>query len=75
MDQESNAEQPKRINVAVNPETLDALRMVIDQEGVSLTEAVRRLIGYGAALYRADRVDGQEVLLCKGSTTKRVVVL
>lgn len=66
---------PKRINVAVNTETMAALQKVIDREGVSLTEAVRRLIGYGDVLYKAVRQDGEEVLLKKGSNTRQVIIL
>jgi hypothetical protein len=68
-------EQPQRINVTVNPDTLAALQKVIEREGVSLTEAVRRLIGYGDVMYRAVREDGEEVLLRKGSSTRCVVIL
>lgn len=66
---------PKRINVAVNPETMGALQKVIEREGVSLTEAVRRLIGYGDVLYKAVREDGEEVLLKKGTHTRQVIIL
>jgi hypothetical protein len=66
---------PKRINVAVNLETLQALEAVIEREGVSLTEAVRRLIGYGEVVYQAVKYDGAEVLLKTGDTTKQVIIL
>lgn len=66
---------PKRINVAVNPATLAALELVIEREGVSLTEAHRRLIGYGETLYRAVKLDGAAVLLRTADTTQEVVIL
>ncbi|QXV63567.1 hypothetical protein [Amycolatopsis sp. TNS106] len=66
---------PKRINVAVNPETVQALQHVIDKEGVTLTEAVRRLIGYGEVLYRAVKDDGAEVSLKTENETKKVIIL
>ncbi|WP_328442872.1 ribbon-helix-helix protein, CopG family [Amycolatopsis sp. NBC_00438] len=66
---------PKRINVAVNPETIHALEAVIEREGVSLTEAVRRLIGYGEVVYDAVKRDGAEVLLKTGDSTKQVIIL
>lgn len=65
----------RRINVAVNPETVEALRILCDREHVSLTEATRRLIGYGAVLYNAAKVDGAEILLRTGEGTKEVRVL
>jgi hypothetical protein len=52
-----------RINVAVNQETVTALQNVINREGVSLTEAVRRLIGYGAFVHQKVRQDNCEVLV------------
>jgi len=66
---------PKRINVAVTPETVEALQRVIDQEGVSLTEAVRRLIGYGDFIYNAVRMDGAQVLVQTADSTREVVLL
>ena len=66
--------EPKRINVAVSPDTIRALENVIDREGVTLTEALRRLIGYGDFVYRAVKED-QEQLLVKGQEGTREVVL
>jgi len=53
----------KRINVAVNPDMVRALENVIEAEGVSLTEAVRRLIGYGDFVYRAVKQNHSELLV------------
>ena len=66
---------PKRINVAVSKDTVQALQRVIEGEGVSLTEAVRRLIGYGDFVYRAVREDNAELLVKTGDSTKQVVLL
>ncbi|MFI9452569.1 ribbon-helix-helix protein, CopG family [Amycolatopsis sp. NPDC052450] len=74
-DSEKEKTPPKRINVAVGPETIKALEAVIEREGVSLTEAVRRLIGYGEVVYRAVKQDGAEVLLKTGDSTKQVIIL
>jgi len=71
----SRPEQPKRINVAVTPEVVQALQAVIDAEQVSLTEAVRRLISYGDFVYRAVKQDGAEVLLRNGDNVREVVLL
>lgn len=68
--------KPKRINVAVNADEVAALRAVMARDGVTLTEAVRRLIGYGEVVWRTVKVDGQSVLLAdmaKG-TTREVVI-
>ena len=65
---------PKRINVAVTPETVRALEHVIAREGVTLTEAVRRLIGYGEFVYRAIK-DDESMLQIRSSDSVRDVVL
>lgn len=66
--------EPKRINVAVSPDTVSALENVIEREGVTLTEALRRLIGYGDFVYRAVR-ENREQLVVKGPDGAREVVL
>ncbi|GAB1512672.1 ribbon-helix-helix domain-containing protein [Actinophytocola sp. KF-1] len=66
--------EPKRINVAVSPDTVRALENVIEREGVTLTEALRRLIGYGDFVYRAVR-ENREQLIVKGDEGSREVVL
>jgi hypothetical protein len=71
----AHPEQQKRINVAVTPEVIQALQTVIDNEQVTLTEAVRRLISYGDFIYRAVKQEGSEVLLRKGDSTREVVLL
>jgi hypothetical protein len=71
----AKAVAPKRINVAVNPETVEALQRVIDREGVTLTEAVRRLVGYGEVLYQAAKVERADVLIKTDSGTRQVIIL
>jgi len=66
--------QAKRINVAVSSDTVRALENVIEREGVTLTEALRRLVGYGDFVYRAVRED-REQLIVKGAEGTREVVL
>jgi ribbon-helix-helix CopG family protein len=60
---QEDAQRIKRINVAVNAETVTALDMLIERENVSLTEAVRRLISYGEFMYRAAKIDGSSVTI------------
>ena len=71
---ESQRAEPKRINVAISPDMVRALENVIKREGVTLTEALRRLVGYGDFVYRAVK-DNQEHLLVKGTEGTREVVL
>lgn len=66
--------EPKRINVAVSPEMVRALENVIDREGVTLTEALRRLVGYGDFVYRVMK-EGDEQLTVTGPDGTREVVL
>jgi hypothetical protein len=68
-------EAPRRINVAVTPETVRALEHVIEREGVSLTEAVRRLIGYGDFVYRTIKDDGGELQVRSNDSIREVVLL
>lgn len=68
-------QQPKRINVAVTPETVRALEALIAREGVSLTEAVRRLIGYGEFVYRAVKEEEAQVLVKTAAATREIVLL
>lgn len=65
----------KRINVQIAPETAAALKHIIDGEGVTLTEAVRRLVGYGAFLYRAANVEPQRVVIEDSDGAREVRLL
>ncbi|HEX6360757.1 hypothetical protein [Actinophytocola sp.] len=69
------AAEPRRINVAISPDTVRALELVIELEGVTLTEALRRLVGYGDFVYRAVRERGEQLLLTGTDGTREVVVL
>lgn len=67
---------PKRINVAINPETWEIIDRTIARDGVSLTEAVRRLIGVGDVILHASKVQGAGVLLeMPNGETREVVTL
>jgi hypothetical protein len=67
--------EPRRINVAISPDMVRALEHVIEREGVTLTEALRRLVGYGDFVYRAVRERGEQLLLTNADTTREVVLL
>jgi hypothetical protein len=71
----AGASPPRRINVAITPGMLAAIEHVIDREGVTLTEAVRRLVGYGDVLYRAAREDRQAIIFRDKDGTEREVLL
>lgn len=64
-----------RITVNVGPSTEAALRTLMESESVTLTEAVRRLIGYGELIYRAIKIDGKDVLIRKGDETQQILLV
>jgi hypothetical protein len=63
-----------RMTVNVGAPTTAALQLVVEREGVTLTEAVRRLIAYGELIYRASKVDGKDVLIRDGEVTQLVLL-
>jgi hypothetical protein len=67
--------EPKRINVAISPDMVRALEAVIEREGVTLTEALRRLVGYGDFVYRAVRERGEQLMVTGPDGTREVVLL
>lgn len=67
--------EPRRINVAISPDAVRALELVIENEGVTLTEALRRLIGYGDFVYRSVRERGEQLLLNGPDGTREVLLL
>ncbi len=67
--------EPRRINVAISPDTIRALETVIEREGVTLTEALRRLVGYGDFVYCAVRQRGEQLFLNGTEGTREVVLL
>lgn len=69
------ATEPRRINVAISPDTVRALENVIEHEGVTLTEALRRLIGYGDFVYRTVRQHGEHLFLNGADGTREVILL
>ena len=69
------AAPPRRINVAVTPDMLAAIDRLIDREGITLTEAVRRLVAYGDVVYRMVREEGQTMVLRSKDGTEREILL
>jgi hypothetical protein len=67
--------EPRRINVAISPDMVRALERVIEHEGVTLTEALRRLVGYGDFVFRAVRERGEQLIVTGDDGTREVVLL
>jgi hypothetical protein len=59
---EAAATIPQRINVAINADMLAAIQTMIEQEHITLTEAVRRLVSYGDFLDRSSK-DGHTIIV------------
>lgn len=66
--------KPTRLSVNISRDTLDALHEIAGEKGITITEALRRLVGYGVIVYRANR-DNHDVLLRRDNKTERIVVL
>lgn len=67
---------PTRLSVNISQDTLVALQEIAADHGVTATEALRRLVGYGVVVYRADKA-GHEVLIRRKvcGQLERVVLL
>lgn len=67
---------PTRLSVNISRGTEEALREITADKGISMTEALRRLVGYGVLVYRADK-GGHEALLRHRDTqqVERIVLV
>ena len=65
----------ERIDVAVSPEAVLGIQRLMAMEHIDLTEAVRRLLGYGQYVYDAVKINGEDVLLRNGDDVREVVLL
>jgi len=61
-----------RLNVNINSQTAAALKDYADKHDVSVTEAVRRLVGVGDFIAKAQE-EGKQVLFRQDGETERVV--
>ncbi len=73
MPETGDNSQP-RLNVNITDSTADAIRGYAEAQGVSLTEAVRRLIAYGHLVVTANR-QGKKVLIKDGNGTVQVILV
>lgn len=64
----------KRIDVAVTPETVEALQRIVIRERINLAEAVRRLVSYGDLVYREIRVEEHQVVIRGGGCDREVLL-
>jgi len=64
-----------RISVNVTPATQAALDRIVEREGITVTEAFRRLVGYGDLVYETTKIDGDDLLVRRGDTLERIVLV
>jgi hypothetical protein len=64
-----------RLTVNITPATASALRRLSEREGVTITEALRRLVGYGDLVHQASEIEGREVLVRSGNEVQKVFLL
>ena len=70
---QGSAEAPQtRLNVHINSQTATALKTYAEKHGLSVTEAVRRLIAVGDFIAKAQE-DGKHILVRDGKETERIV--
>jgi hypothetical protein len=72
---DSHRAKSGRISVNVTPATQAALDRLVEREGVTVTEALRRLIGYGDLVYETTQVNGDDLLIRRGDTIERIVLI
>jgi hypothetical protein len=72
---EGDTSSVKRINVAVTPETARAIRDLMTEDSVGVTEAVRRLLTYGQFVYQTAKDDRKELMVREGDNLSGVVLL
>lgn len=64
-----------RMTVNVHPSTSTALETVVEREGVTVTEALRRLVAYGHLMYRTTQIEGDDMLIRRGDDVERIIVI
>lgn len=64
-----------RLEINISDDTEAALRKLVAREGVSYTEAVRRLVGYGTHIDATYTAGGEVFLRYAGGDMRRLVNL
>jgi hypothetical protein len=69
-----DAERPVlgRLSVNVTPNTMAALDRIAGRDGITVTEALRRLVGYGDLVDRTICEDGGDLLVRHGQRVERI---
>jgi hypothetical protein len=70
----SSAAMPTRLSINIAQDTLSALQEIANDKAITVTEAVRRLIGYGIIVYRANK-HGHEILLRSDQKQEKIILI
>lgn len=65
----------RRTTVNLDMPTVGIVEKIMTREGVNLTEAIRRAIGYGGFVYDAIKIDKAEVVVRKPDGSEHEIVL
>lgn len=65
---------PTRLSVNIAQDTLAALQELTNDKAITVTEAVRRLIGYGIIVYKANKC-GHEILLRTNQKQEKLILI
>lgn len=63
-----------RLTVNIGPRTAEALNWLAAEDGLTNTEALRRLVALGYLVTRKVREEDVDVLLRKGDTTQQLLI-
>jgi hypothetical protein len=73
-EKSASTSKPTRLSVNISRNTFEALDEITSDNEISMTEAVRRLIGYGIVTYRATK-EGYEVLLRREGKIEKIILV
>ncbi len=71
---DAGPEPQPRLSINVNHATATILRDFAKAKGVTVTEAVRRLVAYGNTVFQADQ-EGKKVLFKDGDEIERLIIV
>ncbi len=74
-DESTDSKRQPRLSVNISKATEDALLELSSDKGITITEALRRLVGYGSIMYRAISKESGEVLIRKNGEIERVMLV
>jgi hypothetical protein len=73
--QEEPAPTSTRLAVNITATTKATIDQMVEREGITQTEAVRRLIAYGGLVYRTTQIDADEIMIRRGDKLERIVLI